>query len=338
MAIALTLREALEDPAARVALVTPDRDLARRVSAELARHGVTADDSAGEPLGETPAGGFLRLLARMAAAELAPVPLLAVLKHPLCAGGRDRGDWLRAVRRLERAMLRGPRPGPGIDGLRTAARAALARDKDAEILAEVMGLLETLEQALGGFASLPDSPARPPADLLTAQLEAAEALAGDGEQAGGLRLYAGEEGEALAAHLAALEPAMAALPPMAPAAWPSMFDAAMEGAAAPSLRATRGRDAGAHPRVEILGLLEARLLTFDRVVLGALDETVWPLATDPGPWMSRPDAQGIRPAGAGGADRPGLRRFPASGLLRAFAPCCRAPPGAAARRPCRPAG
>jgi ATP-dependent helicase/nuclease subunit B len=53
-------------------------------------------------------------------------------------------------------------------------------------------------------------------------------------------------------------------------------------------RTARGRDAGAHPRVEILGLLEARLLSFDRVVLGALDETVWPLATDPGPWMSRP--------------------------------------------------
>ena len=62
----------------------------------------------------------------------------------------------------------------------------------------------------------------------------------------------------------------------------------MDGAAAPSLRGSRGRDGGVHPRVEILGLLEARLLTFDRVVLGALDETVWPLATDPGPWMSRP--------------------------------------------------
>ncbi|MBK1661731.1 double-strand break repair protein AddB, partial [Paracraurococcus ruber] len=101
VAIALTLREALEDPKAHVALVTPDRDLARRVSAELARHGVTADDSAGEPLGETPAGAFLRLLARAAAAELAPVPLLAVLKHPLCAGGWERPRWVSAVRRLE---------------------------------------------------------------------------------------------------------------------------------------------------------------------------------------------------------------------------------------------
>ena len=90
------------------------------------------------------------------------------------------------------------------------------------------------------FASLPDSPARPPADLLAAQLDAAEALAGTAGMEGGLRLYAGEEGEALAAHLAGLAPAMAALPPLAPSAWPSLFDAAMEGAAAPSLRATGG--------------------------------------------------------------------------------------------------
>ncbi|WP_171979172.1 PD-(D/E)XK nuclease family protein, partial [Roseomonas sp. TAS13] len=42
------------------------------------------------------------------------------------------------------------------------------------------------------------------------------------------------------------------------------------------------------PRVQVLGLLEARLQSFDRVVLGALEETVWPIATDPGAWMSRP--------------------------------------------------
>ncbi|MEN0076558.1 MAG: PD-(D/E)XK nuclease family protein, partial [Paracraurococcus sp.] len=186
---------------------------------------------------------------------------------------------------------RGARPAPGLAGLRAAAQAGLAREKQAEVLAEVTALLDVLEAALGEFAGLPEGEARPPRDLLAAQLAAAEALAGTEEMPGGLRLYAGEEGESLAAHLAALEPAMAAMPPIAAASWPALFDAAMDGAPAPSLRATRGRDGNAHPRVEILGLLEARLLTFDRVVLGALDETVWPLATDPGPWMSRPMRQ-----------------------------------------------
>lgn len=288
-AIALLLRETLEDPRARAALVTPDRDLARRVSAELARHGVCADDSAGEPLAETPAGAFLRLIARMVAEGFAPVPLLAVLKHPLCAGGMDRGAWLSAARLLERRALRGPRPAPGLAGLRAATAAAFRGERAAEALARVTALLDALERCLGGFTDLSETgPARPPADLLAAHLAAAEALAATAETPGGLRLYAGEEGEPLAAHLAALAPAFEELPPVGAAAWPALFDAALANVAARSVRASRGRDGGAHPRVEILGLLEARLLAFDRVVLGALDESVWPLATDPGPWMSRP--------------------------------------------------
>jgi len=282
-AIALTLREALEKPGARAALVTPDRDLARRVSVELTRHGIVADDSAGEPLATTPAGAFLRLLARMVAEEFAPVPMLAALKHPLCAGGMERMEWLSGLRALERRVLRGPRPQGGLAGLRRAVSAAMG---DSPALPRVAALLDALEAALGDFTH--PAGVRPPADLLDAHLAAAEALAATPDAPGSLRLYAGEEGEVLANHLADMRPAMAALPPLDARAWPAIFDAALDGPTVRTRRTGRGRDAAAHPRVEILGLLEARLLSFDRVVLGALDETVWPLATDPGPWMSRP--------------------------------------------------
>jgi ATP-dependent helicase/nuclease subunit B len=282
-AVALLLREALETPGRTAALVTPDRDLARRVSAELARHGITADDSAGEPLAGTPAAAFLRLIARMVADGFAPVPLLAVLKHPLCAGGMERAAWLAGARRLEREALRGPRPAPGLAGLRASARAAKV-----DAFPDVAALLDALEAALGAFADLPESPARPPADLLRAHLDAAEALAATPDLPGGLRLYAGEEGEPLARHLHDLTEALAHHPPIAPADWPDLFEATLAGPVAPSLRAVRGRGDAAHPRIAILGLLEARLQSFDRVVLGALEETVWPQATDPGPWMSRP--------------------------------------------------
>ena len=56
-AIALVLREALETPGARAALVTPDRDLAGRVAAALLRFGIVADDSAGRETGRLAAGG-----------------------------------------------------------------------------------------------------------------------------------------------------------------------------------------------------------------------------------------------------------------------------------------
>src|SRR5207253_8558050 len=117
--IALLLRERLERPGETAALVTPDRDLARRVAGELRRWGIEIDDSAGLPLNRTPPGAFLRLVLELAASGLAPVPLLAALKHPLAAGGLDPGAFRRLARRLEEAIL-GPRPAPGFAGLKAA--------------------------------------------------------------------------------------------------------------------------------------------------------------------------------------------------------------------------
>ncbi len=111
LAIAVALREAVEQPGKTAALVTPDRALARRVLAALARWNVPVDDSGGDALADTPAGVFARLAAEAALGGLPPVTLLALLKHPLC-----RFDG-RAVAALERAVLRGPRPKRGTAGL-----------------------------------------------------------------------------------------------------------------------------------------------------------------------------------------------------------------------------
>ena len=54
--------------------MTPDRGLARRVSAHLRRWGIEADDSAGRPLSQTPPGTLLLALANAAAERFAPVP------------------------------------------------------------------------------------------------------------------------------------------------------------------------------------------------------------------------------------------------------------------------
>ncbi|MFL5268095.1 MAG: double-strand break repair protein AddB, partial [Stellaceae bacterium] len=54
--IALLLRRKLETAGATAALVTPDRELARRVAAELRRWDIEIDDSAGLPLNRTPPG------------------------------------------------------------------------------------------------------------------------------------------------------------------------------------------------------------------------------------------------------------------------------------------
>lgn len=284
VAVALALREALQTPGARAVLVTPDRRLAGRVATELARYGVVVDDSAGEPLAETPPGAFLRLLARAVSEALAPVPLLSLLKHPLAGLGLDPAACRAAARALERLCLRGPAPAPGLEGLRRAVDRAggdgAARD-----------LLDRLEAALRPAMALAERADATPSQALDALLRAAEAVAETTEEPGADRLWSGEEGEALAEHLAGLRDALPILPAQPVQVLPGLLDAALEGAVVRGRRALRGRGGVEHPRVAVLGLLEARLQSADVMVLGGLAETVWPPAADPGPWMSRPMRQ-----------------------------------------------
>ncbi len=282
VAIALALRGAIEVPGARAALVTPDRALARRVGAELLRFGIVADDSAGEPLGETPPAIFLRLLATAAEEEYAALPLLALLKHPLCAAGLAPPAARAAARALELGVLRGPGPPPG---LRALALAAANKRGGGELVRRLGVALAPLERARRQAQAAP-------AALLAALIESAEALAATDAEPGPALLWALEEGEALAAHLAELMPALSHLPPIPPAEFSFLLTESLAGAVVRTRRALRGRrgDSGhaEHPRIFIWGLLEARLQAAELMVLGGLTEGTWPPATDPGPWLSRP--------------------------------------------------
>jgi ATP-dependent helicase/nuclease subunit B len=276
-AIAMVLRGALETPGATAALVTPDRDLAGRVATELLRYGVVADDSAGEPLADTPPAVFLRLLANAVAEGLAPVALLALLKHPLAAAGLAPAACRSAVRALELACLRGPRPQRGLAGLRRALRRGISA-----------AFLDRLEARLEPALRIDTALEVAPAAALATLVEAGERLAATDELPGPSRLWAGEEGEALAVRLSEVQAALPLLPDQPRDVLPGLLDAVLEGAAVRSRRALRGRDGAEHPRVFIWGLIEARLQSADVIVLGGLSEGVWPPASEPGAWLSRP--------------------------------------------------
>ncbi len=272
--IALVLRQALETEGQTAALVTPDRDLARRVGAELRRWKVLVDDSAGRPLAETPPGVFLRLLAALAAAALAPVPLLAALKHPLAAAGLAPGAFRAQVRELERTILRGPRPAPGFAGLRRALRSAEGGTGLTDFLADLEARLKPLIKAFGARR-------RRLADLIEAQIAAVEALAASDDLTGAARLWTGEAGEAAAEFLADLLAAADDGVTLEPGGYPGFFDSLLAG------RVVRPRY-GRHPRLHIWGPLEARLQHAEVMVLGGLNEGTWPAEVEAGPWLSRP--------------------------------------------------
>jgi ATP-dependent helicase/nuclease subunit B len=249
------------------------------VTAELLRFGIVADDSAGEDLTETPPAVFLRLIAEAVCENLRPVPLLALLKHPFCALGLSQSACRDAARRLEQFTLRGPRPAPGINGLRGPKAPT--------------DLIERLDLALGPLLRLDAARRIAPATLIAALLQAAEALADRPGVPGAQTLWAGEEGDALAEHLTGLQAALDMLPPQNLATLPGLLDATLAGIAVRSRRALRGRDGAEHPRVFIWGLLEARLQSTDVIVLGGLSEGVWPPLGESGPWMNRAMRQAV---------------------------------------------
>jgi ATP-dependent helicase/nuclease subunit B len=291
LAIALAIREALETPGIEVALVTPDRTIARRVAAELARFGLAVDDSAGARLDRLPHGIFLRLLAEALAEPAAPDRLLALLKHPFAAFGMERRDCRKAARVMELAVFRGRLGHAGITGLAPALAAARAESGVAENrhvsparrrlapyewrLAE--RLAEQVEAILAGvvtaFRAAPEVVVAEAARLLVDALNAAAS-----DHARRSDLFVGPGGEALGGLLAGLIEETELR--LAPAELPAFLATLMADI-------TVTPPAGADPRIHIWGTLEARLQSAGLLVLGGLDEKVWPGETRTDPWLSR---------------------------------------------------
>jgi ATP-dependent helicase/nuclease subunit B len=298
LAIAIALREAVEEKKT-AALITPDRGLARRVCAALARWNVHADDSGGKPLINTPAGSFACLAAEAGLLGLEPVTLLVLLKHPRMGFGRARGNLARAVSALERAVLRGPRPQPGSAGLAhalAALREELAKLRKGEPsdvhpsdprarlaeweLAAAAELVERLGAALSEMEKLPCEPHSLIA-LAARHQELIEILSDDEDEASSTA-YSGHDG-------AQLEQAFEEIAALAADAdlvidrddYPEFFKAVI------SERVVRIPEA-AGALVRIYSPLEARLQSTQRVVLGGLIEGVWPPQARSDAWLSRP--------------------------------------------------
>ena len=263
-AIALMLRRAAEE-GVRAALITPDRNLTRQVTAALDRFGILPDDSAGRPLNLSAPGRLLRHVAGLFGQRLSMDTLLVLLKHPLTGTGGDRGTHLRLTRDLELTLRK---DGPAFPDAEMLVGWAKARDQ---------GLwAERLTAALDGLSNVGS---RPLADHVAHHRAVAGALAaGTGNTPGTLWLEpAGEAARALMANLAQEAEHGGSF---APAEYRALFEAI--------LAAGEVRDARVvHPQISILGPREAREMDADLVILGGLTDGTWPGLGAPDPWLNR---------------------------------------------------
>lgn len=282
VAAALILRQCLETPGRTGCLVTPDRQLARRVKVELKRWNVTINDSAGEPLVRFGGASLLNLLIEAVLKGFSAETLAALLRHDLAGFGLSPEEARHHAGLIELALLRTGTGAPEIGKLSHALRVATEKQNRYQLhlllqsvtdeqwektIAHCNRIAAVLEPLLGNHPV-----------TLEAHLErlakACEAMAGEA-------FWLGEGGEVLQEAVNLLKEESRFLRNCDLARAAAIIRHWLHGLP------VRSQQHNPTP-LTILGLLEARLIPADVMVLAGLNEGNWPGATDCGPWINRP--------------------------------------------------
>lgn len=247
--IALSLREALEKYSGRIALVTPDEGLMARVDAHLAQFHLQANRLSTGTLAQSPVGS-----AYIATLEAAEKPeslqaLLNLLRHPLVRAEEGWESWLGAFERAVRGVsTHGIGQLPPLPAPLRGAHAQRVSDCVRELAAWSRARLRVSEW-IDHFNRLLATWMQP----------------GEGE--------------------GSMEPALEALEaadmfgPLALDAFAALLRQTLEAA-------WRGPQFSAHPRLFMLTPVEARLQAFEHVVLGNMQDAIWPGERAQSPWLN----------------------------------------------------
>lgn len=263
-AIAVIMRDTLNTASKTAALVTTDRNLARRVAAELERWQIKIDDSAGKPLHLTPVGIYLRSILEVLEADFSDSSVLALLKSPFIRLNSDLASVRRRVRDYELA-------------LRTPAYSGIKKEIPEKLLQDVV----LLKQTIRPLAELYANPQADFTALLQTHLQVAEALSGSKNGGGDKVLWRSDDGRKAAALFSKVLPQLKVLEQIDPKQYAAVLTRLM---ATETVRPLYGT----HPRLKILGPIEARFNQYDVVIIGEVNEGVWPVLPSSDPWMSRP--------------------------------------------------
>ena len=268
LAIAMRLRKAAEDGVV-AALVSPDRNLTRRVSATLDRWDIAPDDSAGIPLHLSPPGRFLRHVCDQLFKPAAPEAMLALLKHPITHSGADRGKHLLLTREFELFLRSQNFPNPAANEIRTWASA----QKDSFADAWANWLCDNL------FTNH-ETAARPLVSYVEDHETYARRIAAGSSNGDADLLWSQSAGQEVMRSFDELKREAIFGGLFNPAEYIDLFGAIM------SRGEVRDPEAS-HPLIRIWGTLEARVQGADLVILAGLNEGSWPEAPKPDPWLNR---------------------------------------------------
>ena len=270
LAIAVVLRRSIED-GVPVALITPDRNLTRQVSAALDRWRIEPDDSAGRPLALSAPGRFLRQTAQLLCEETSTETLLTLLKHPLTHSTvGTRGDHLRWTRDLELQVLRG-----------SYAKISAADIVDwADKFAEEPARAEWARWVGEAFLNQTFIGEHSLTSLISAHTAMSEHIARGCAPAGAGELWEKSAGRVALDLVSDLAENAQYGGDLTASAYLDLFLSVLNNGVV--------RDPIApHPGVMFWGTLEARVQGADRVILAGLNDGTWPELPGPDPWLNR---------------------------------------------------
>lgn len=259
LAIALKMREILNFPEKTAALITYDRNLARRVASELERFEIKIDDSAGLPLSLSPIGIFLRLIVEAAQNTDSDVNFIGLMKNPFMLFCSSAADFRKKVYDYEYSL----------------------RKKDAVLNEKLSSFFHSIKEKLLDFAKLLALPQVSFEDIIKQHIKLAEEFATSDKTAGKNFLWRGDAGKCAANFITKILDSAKFLGMIDGKDYLQLFCELMS---FESVRASYGT----HPRLSILGPIEARLCHFDYVILGEINEGIWPKSEQADMWMSRP--------------------------------------------------
>jgi ATP-dependent helicase/nuclease subunit B len=154
---------------------------------------------------------------------------------------------------------------------------------EAKVADDALTLVEALRAALASAAEAFMSGEARASDATRVLAATLEVLTNDlpPQNGAGSSIWKGQAGAALAAALTSLIEESDALPPVSARGFAQLLESLLQSALV--------RPGGAtHPRLKILGVLEARLAEADLIILAGLEEGVWPRAAPIDPFLSRP--------------------------------------------------
>ena len=284
--ISLWLRSILEDKDKKAILITPDRNLSRRVLNVCARWGVNLDDSAGQPLSKSSLAIYMTLVANFMKDIYDPVRLMAVLKNSLCMTVHTPADKAEIICQLEKQLLRNDRNLSWSTFVRDYDENCLTLQGVSPVVISFFREFIPFIKWVHGVSDAVQSSGF--SHFLKVHLFVSQALhlgrfaidSFDGFDVLG-HVYNVEDGRDIHNALNQFSKLGGLFSDITLADYCDLFDIAL------SSGVLRQRY-GIHPRVQILGQMEARVIDADLVVMAGLNEGVWPADDSVDPWMSRP--------------------------------------------------